>query len=180
MLAELKSLLPPPVDGPARPQSSWAEAEESLGVRFPDGYKDVLDTYGMGTIDGELTLFDPRHIDFYWKRIEPGLTALRESHDRSHDFPLPGYPARGRRSLLMIGGNGHGDDLHLTVEDDEAHEDQLWIVNYRGLDSLQVPGPLSAFLVDVLTRTGSYERVFAMFGDIWKREPIFEPSAIGD
>lgn len=180
MLAELKSLLPPPVDGPAGSRASWAEAEESLGVRFPDGYKDVLDTYGMGAIDGELSLFDPRQIDFYWTRIEDGLTAIRQDHDEHGEYPLPGFPAPGRSSLLTVGGNGNGDDLHLTVEAAEAHEERLWIVNYRGLDSLQVPGPLSAFLVDVLTRTGSYDRILATFGDIWTLEPIFEPYVISD
>lgn len=178
MLDALKSLLPPPVEGPVRPRFSWADAEETLGVRFPNGYKALIDTYGSGTIDEELGVFDPRHTDRYWNLIEGTQAALREAHDEHGEHPLPGFPAPGRRSLLMVGGNGN--DIYLPVEDGDAHEGELWIGTFRGLDFLQIPGPFSALLVDVLTRTGSYDRILATFGDIWTRVPVFRRSRVTD
>lgn len=161
---------------PVGPRLGWAEAESTLGVVFPDDYRAVVDAYGWGTIGQELALYDPCHADLYWSRVGRSLQLLRDAHGRrSDEYPLPGFPSPGERSLLTIASNGNADDVFLVVDDGQASDAELWIGNVGDQAFLQVAGPLSSLLVAILRRTGPFDEVVGAFGEFaWALDATFQ------
>jgi hypothetical protein len=171
-LEELQLVLVPPRK-PA-PASSWDDAQSVLGVRFSEPFRDLMETYGEGVIGAELWLFDPRRSDTYWSRESPRLSLLRNDFERPRERPpLPGYPADGP-SLFTVAHNGNGDQIFLIVEEGLASDDTLWIGNRRNLKWLDVSGPLSTLLADVLTRGDRHQAIVRMFSpEVWTLPPTF-------
>ena len=79
MLENLTRLVPPPrlpllVHPVSEPMSgfgrTWEEAEEFLGVSFPEDHKQVVEHYGDGLWGGSLVLITPRFCNAYRNTVE--------------------------------------------------------------------------------------------------------------
>ena len=170
-LDELVRLMPPPerVFAP----TTWEDAEAAIGVQFPDSFKAFLDTYGLGTIEPELYVMDPRRVDqfAYHARIDsdavdylPFEELPAERRPPYHGFPAPG------RSLLSVAGNGNGDRLYIVVDNGAAIDDELWINDKS--DWQRMRGPFCRLLADLLA--GRNREALGRFDYwAWHLEPSF-------
>ncbi|TWT56079.1 SMI1/KNR4 family protein [Allorhodopirellula solitaria] len=79
MVENLTQLVPPPrrpfVVPPIRGASngfgrSWEDAEETLGISFPEDHKRVVERYGDGLWGGSLVLITPRFCNVYRNTVE--------------------------------------------------------------------------------------------------------------
>lgn len=79
MLEHLRKVVPPPrhpvvvppYEGrPHGASRTWEEAEELLGLAFPDDHKQVVDCYGDGIWGGSLVLITPRFCNKYCNTLE--------------------------------------------------------------------------------------------------------------
>ena len=147
-------LIPPPAEPvePGRPEA-WREIEQQLGFALPSDYKKYIETYGTGSVDDFLLVFNPFSSNRYVSlptQIEDRLDAQRQFTEMTGDAaPWPLHPDPG--GLLPWACTDNGDVLFWLTEgapDDwsivvmEAHSDE-WE---------QAPGPMSNFLLRVLSR----------------------------
>ncbi|MFD7446000.1 SMI1/KNR4 family protein [Streptomyces sp. NPDC059909] len=88
---------------------SWAAAETALGVRLPDDYKHLVETYGWGEFCDYLNLHTPfgtsEHNGVDWQR---GRLSGVPERDRER-YPYPLHPAPG--GLLVWGTTIDADRL---------------------------------------------------------------------
>lgn len=144
-------LSPPAARSPSR---TWAETTRALGVQFDANYRDLLDTYGEGTIGGH---------------VRSGTATWPDDI-----YPLPMFPEQ-QPCLLPVAANGNADTIFLVVDDNTTQEDGLWIGNLKEQLWLERAGPLSRLLLQVVTGD-DVEGVYALFGDwTWRLRPEFEP-----
>jgi hypothetical protein len=61
----LPQLIPPPANpGETGSSKAWEKLEARLGLSLPDDYKSLIDTYGMGSFGGLITVYNPfAHIE---------------------------------------------------------------------------------------------------------------------
>ncbi|MGH9279073.1 MAG: SMI1/KNR4 family protein [Acidimicrobiales bacterium] len=164
-LERLTARMPPPPT-PAAVSRSWEEVEAAYGLRFPPDYRAVLETYGSGSVGGEMVWVDPRRPAF----DEPAAFVLGLLRGPDGGFaPLPAFPAGGP-SLFPVATNGNGDNVFLIVRDGVAHDDQLWVGHVAERDWARVPGPFSAFVYSVVS--GASE-LAEQLGAVWDLRPIF-------
>jgi len=114
MLDALTTLLPPPASLPA-PALAWDALSEHVGLAVPEDVRAFLDRYGGGTINGALTVSDPRRGDLVTATNALGAMAAHRALGRASRtgdlafFPEPGgmFPfgeTSGRGSLWAGGG----------------------------------------------------------------------------
>ncbi len=119
-LPTLVRVLPPPPVPTARTHS-WDDVASTFGVRFPHGFRRLIETYGFGSVGNELMLLDPRALAAFQEWIRPSLDAMRELEPEDCENPLPPFPADGP-CLLPVATNGNGDDVYVVVVDGRATE----------------------------------------------------------
>ena len=69
----LLKVLPPPIEPYGiDPGETWAKAEDELGIRLPSDYRQFVDRYGTGCIDGFLWVHSPL-------ASIPGLNLIRRA-----------------------------------------------------------------------------------------------------
>jgi hypothetical protein len=152
---------------------AWEEVERALGIAFPADYKSFVATYGSGSVDDFLLVLNPfssrtalRIQDFGMEM----LRALRENRaNGTEDPPFPIHPEPG--GLFPWGATDNGDWCYWVTE--PAADPDRWPVAVnmsRGPDWFNHPGPLIAFLADLLE---GVVRVPFLPDDFPSDEPVF-------
>jgi hypothetical protein len=148
-LDDLINLVRPPDHIPI--QIDWGVVEAGLGTPLPADYKALIETYGPGTFDDFLTVFQPGtpfltiELAFQARRSEQILNQLRDQGREIIPFP-PG-------ELLPAAGTDNGDTLYWIKRPTE--ESDAWTITgneARNTIWPQFPGGLAAFLHAVLSR----------------------------
>ncbi|WP_234538368.1 SMI1/KNR4 family protein [Streptomyces shenzhenensis] len=133
----LVRLVPPPA-APVDARGSWAAAETGLGVRLPDDYKWLVETYGRGEFCDYVRLRRPfgrsGHDRVEWQRGGPSGTPGR--HQGRYPYPL--HPAPG--GLLIWGATIDGDQLCWLTEGEAAS----WSTVVRDRAGRYEPHPMGA------------------------------------
>ena len=174
MLSRLMTILPPPKQPTLLPVD-WAGVEGRLGVSLPDDYKAFIGTYGLGDIDGYLSVLHPatrnRHLNLERKGAS-ALAALRECRAEPMPMELPYsvFPEPG--GLLPWGITGNGDDCFWRVTDSDPNRWTVVVANVRNDDWEAYRGGLVEFLCATL----SGARRSDVFADDWpSKAPKFAP-----
>ena len=133
----------------------WNEVERAVGISLPPDYKAFVSTYGTGSIDDFLMVLNPfsdrpalRLQDFGEKM----LGVLRET--RAEGVDPPPYPIHPEPDgLLPWGATDNGDWCYWVASPtDDAARWRIAVNMSRGPDWFDHPGPLTAFLADLLSR----------------------------
>jgi SMI1-KNR4 cell-wall len=170
----LVRLLPPPpqpVDVPEPDQRSRLESE--IGRSLPSDYWWFLETYGSGSIGGDLAVFTPssgvegRQFAAQQERIGGHLRLVNEH--RPGEVPFPIWPEPG--GLLAWGGTDSGVMCLWLTSHDDADQWPIVIRDAHRSEWFTHRGPMSWFLSDVLD--GSEQVSFLPGGAARRR---FEPS----
>ena len=134
----------------------WEEIERAVGIRLPPDYKAFVSTYGTGSIDDFLMVFNPFSDRPALRLQEFGeemLRVLREN--RAQGVDPPPYPIHPEPDgLLPWGATDNGDWCYWVAT--QAHDPDRWPIAInmsRGPDWFSHPGPLTGFLADLLSRT---------------------------
>ncbi|MEL6105280.1 MAG: hypothetical protein AAFU85_04555 [Planctomycetota bacterium] len=164
-------LVPPYIGRPRGSIRTWEEAEEILGLSFPDEHKQVVDCYGDGIWGASLVLIAPRFCNQYCNTLEivtgshlfrphaaplsddavyleafNGLQgAARTIHEAS---PIAFYPSSpGLLPLGYLGDNYLGLDRHGVYLFWSTSEEQEILVLSRDFTFRRYPLGLCNFLV---------------------------------
>jgi len=141
--------------------------EKSIGLRLPADYKLLLEDFGSGYFNGFLYPFNSFIVDPLLQ-LEIASSKYAEIDRRNRaggiSIPCPIYPEPG--GMLAWGKSDNGDVLFwLTDPTDEPDRWAIVASESRGPRWFAHPGPMSEFLVDLLTEAISI--------------PFFGPEQIG-
>jgi hypothetical protein len=155
-----------PVPSPPTAPTPWEQAPQEVGFRFPADYRDVVDVYGGGALDEELTLHVPTRrpfrpglpggfrglTEFAAREIGPALAGAAGTPPGTEAPPF--FPSPG--GLLFWGRDLSGN--HLLWDTRDAEPDR-WPVAVWFRDELPDPvrlfdGGVAAFLLALVE--GSY------------------------
>lgn len=176
-LEELKRIVPPPVAPLERGRpADWQAVEEDLGTPLPDDFKHLIATYGAGSFDDFLYVYNPFAGNQYLNLLrqkELNLTAYTAARKDTPDLlPFPPYPEPG--GLLPWAGADNGDRLYWQT----VGQPDTWpIVLFDGDHVRHEVYPLrvSDWLAQVMVGTLK-PRIFPE--DFWEEdEQYFEPLA---
>lgn len=156
-------MTPPKKTFPA--ETKWEAVSDMYGFIFPTDYTNLIDTYGYGGIDGELSLEDPR-VALSRHSISAGLYSLPT--DR---LPLPMLTPM-EPSLFPLASNGSAYYVYLVVADGFADDYELWVGSPKNKTWVHQQGPFVSFLLRLIERRLDQEITDLMF---WDLDPIFSP-----
>jgi hypothetical protein len=168
MLERLRVVAPSP--GTGLIQVDWSSVEQRMGHQLPADYMAICETYGPGTFDDFLHVFQPETahepIDLLHQR-ERTLWALTYLQERGEVMP---YPLSG---LLPAGRTDNGDVLYWLKQPADLPDKWQIVVNEaRGPEWVLYRGGLVDFLADVLS--GAF-RCAVFPDDFPSAKPMFRP-----
>lgn len=143
----LRRLVPPP-DGPIR-QVDWQSVEERLGMHLPEDYKWIVESYGPGSFDGFIHVFQPGH-EATAIRLEHQVDRARQilSQLRQRGEIMPHDPSE----LVACGRTDNGDSVYWRGVSNADPQTWTIVVNEpRGTRWSSFDGPLAEFLRSVLS-----------------------------
>jgi hypothetical protein len=171
-LQELMRLVPPPDQPP--PPADWAAAREKFGFDLPDDYRELIDVYGSGLFDEELSVLAPGRDSETWdllRQTDKQLSGLRYVRDQAgEELPYEPEPVSG--GLIPWGITGNGDVGYWRVVDAEAPSSWTVVVDeVRGGEWHPFDGTVTDFLAGLFSG-----RVRAEFydGDWPSQAPAFQ------
>jgi hypothetical protein len=140
---------------PAAPQevpgaNAWVSVESELGTTLPDDYKAFIESFGTGTIDEFVVVFNPFSRNKFVNLLERGrveLQAYRQlkgGHYVHEVFPSPG-------GLLPFASTDNGNVFYWKT----SGSPNWWTVvvyEARGPKYYEFKGGMAEFLTAVLTR----------------------------
>lgn len=156
-LNELERILPPPesgakVDIPASP-TEWPSVEVTIGISLPPDYKAFIESYGSGSIDRFLSIFNPfaknphlNLMDAIRTRLE-GLRELQAEFEIERKYSI--FP--DMNGLLPFGATDNGDVLYWKT----TGQPSSWPVvinDARSPEYEEFPIGMTEFLVAILSR----------------------------
>ena len=155
----LKAVLQPP----AKPadtsgDETWEEVEKELGTRLPEDYKSFVDSFGTGSINHYIVVFNPFSSNQFVNLIKrcrddsEGLGRLRDEFPQQYLHDL--FPSSG--GLLPFASTDNGEVLYWKTD---GPPDQWTVVVYesRGPKYCCFDGSMTDFLVALLTRSTDCE-----------------------
>ena len=149
MVSRLTELLPPPEAGVERRSWEWTQA--AFGTVLPRDFRDFVDTYGYGSLDGLLGVRPPggrgRAVEDPAVR-EPSPVAEQELRTFHGPVRFPPWPAEG--ALLSWGTTSVGYDLFWRRQGDDPDTWPVMVVGYRSGTALELPCGMAEFLVLML------------------------------
>jgi hypothetical protein len=112
-------ILPPPVNPVDTPtESDWRSVEGKLGFTLPQDYKDFVDIYGAGSVDGFLWVLNPISKNPNLNLIDQAKSRLDAQRRFSMDFgskaPYPLHPEAN--GLFPWAVTDNGDVLYWLCE----------------------------------------------------------------
>jgi len=179
LVERLTRVLAPPA-GAAAP-TPWADAVPVLGSALPADYRDFVDRYGGGDIDGELAVLHP-----YRGETVPGappgfagfaafaadvgrdLAALQAEGLPGPSYPL--FPSPG--GLLVWGVTLNADRLFWDTAgtDPDGWPVVVWF-RHRAEPWAAFEGPMTRFLLDLVSGPGPAEELLGSTGGhVWQRQ----------
>ncbi|GAA2339556.1 SMI1/KNR4 family protein [Streptomyces kunmingensis] len=149
-LTRLTELLPRPQDSGQTPD--WNTAETTLQTALPADYKELIDTYGGGFIDGYLLLLEPGCPNDVYDLVK--ISAEREEANESlwqfEDKPAE-LAAEGSR-LVCWATTDNGEYLYWLVQSgDDADTRPILINEASGEDWERYDMTVTRFLAGVLS-----------------------------
>jgi hypothetical protein len=172
------------LEKPLQPQEvgdadNWPTIERRLGTGLPEDFKGFIHSFGTGTIDGFLVVFNPFSLNRYANLLERGRAELEAFATSKKQFPQyymhEVYPSQG--GILPFGSTDNGDVIYWKTA---GTPDEWSVVAYesRGPKCFEFNGNMTEFLRGVLTRTVEcdvFPRSFPSDRPIFK--PIKKPKA---
>ncbi|GAB1333096.1 SMI1/KNR4 family protein [Streptomyces sennicomposti] len=149
-LIRLTELLTPPQNTFSAPD--WTAAEAALRTALPADYKELIETYGAGFIDGYLLLLEPDCPNDVYDLLK--ITAEREEANASlwqyEDKPEEMETAGNR--LVCWATTDNGEYLYWLVRaDDDPDSRTIMINSASGEDWERYDMTVTRFLAAVLT-----------------------------
>lgn len=135
MVIRLTELLPPPRTAPD-PQP-WRQTHLALGTELPGDFRDFVDTYGYGSLDGLIGVRAPAG--------GGEETELRTFHGPERFAP---WPAEG--SLLRWGTTQSGHDLHWRRTGESPDAWPVVVVGHRSGTAFELPYGMAEFVLRML------------------------------
>jgi hypothetical protein len=159
----------PPADHPVEAEGDWAVIEKQLGMRLPDDYRLIVESYGKGSFADFLNpiIPFPDPANFLCRLKDSILRHERDLHaEYPDDFPFPVYPDAG--GLFPWATTDNGDTLYwLTAGEPDCWQVVVW--ESRGPEHVIYPFGAAEFLQRWLSGTLECP-VFP------KRNQYFDPS----
>lgn len=151
-LDELRRLVPPPDDQP--PPADWAAAREKFGFDLPADYRELVDVYGSGLFDEELSVLAPGRDGETWdllRQTDKQLWGLRYVRDQAGEEP-PYEPEPVGGGLIPWGITGNGDVCYWRVIDVEQPSSWTVVVDeVRGGEWYPFDGTVTEFLAGLFS-----------------------------
>ncbi len=166
-LDRLRALLPEPSAPIEAPSAcDWEALEQRLGFAMPVDYREFVERYGSGIIDGFLWVLNPvsanEHVRFP-ESSDRQLEILRWIREEgSERLPHPIHPEPG--GLLLWAETSNGDCLYWRTEGPP----DSWptsVNESRGPNWVDHAGPMSSLLADLLdgsVRVEFFPRTFPL------------------
>ncbi|WP_330455501.1 SMI1/KNR4 family protein [Streptomyces sp. NBC_00820] len=149
-LARLTDVLAPARD--TTPAPDWAAAETALHTALPADYKELIETYGGGFIDGYLLLLEPDRPDDVHDLLK--ITAERDEandslwqyEDKPEEMETPGS------RLLCWATTDNGEYLYWLVRPDDNPDTRPILINSASVEDWErYDTTVTRFLTAVLT-----------------------------
>ena len=147
-LDDLVNLVPPPQQ--ARIEVDWPRIEADLGTPLPRDYKVLVETYGPGSFDDFLNVFQPVtpfltiELAYQARRGEETLDYLRDQGHEAIPF--------GRDELMAVAGTDNGDTIYWVKRPRDKPD--AWTITgneARNTDWPQFSDGLVAFLYAIMS-----------------------------
>jgi len=173
----IKKVLQPPL----KPQEvtatdDWEAIEKQLSTPLPEDYKSFVRTYGTGTINRFIVVFNPFSANKFVNLVERGRLELQALASLAADFPqyypLLLYPSPG--GLLPFAATDNGDIIHWRT----IGTPEQWTVTVgesRGPKYYDFCGQMTDFLEALLTRSIECDVLPRSFPS---HRPVFEPLGV--
>jgi hypothetical protein len=142
----------------------WDEVETRLGFVLPSDYKAFIERFGSGHFDEFLWVLNPFSANEairFPDASERQLAILRWLRDGGEQLPYPIYPEPG--GIVVWAETANGDCLYWITSEASPDEWSVTSNEARGQDWYDHPGPMSAFLADLLNRTIWVEFISSVF-----------------
>jgi hypothetical protein len=173
----LNRLLPPPLTPEeTKGDRTWDEVEEILGTRLPGDYKRFVASYGTGSINSFITVFNPFSSSRFVNLIDRRQLDLEGMGELRQNFPQQyahdKFPPLG--GILPFASTDNGEIFYWKTDGDP---DQWTVVAYesRGPKYFSFAGPMTEFLAGLLARTIKCEVLPASFPS---RASVFTPISV--
>ncbi len=173
-LDRLLRVLPAPTAPAEGPRAGdWGAVEARLDLVLPSDYKVFIERFGSGVIDRFLWILDPfsanENIRFpdASERQHAILRWLRAQG--TERLPYPVYPEPG--GVVLWGETANGDCFYWITSDGPPDDWSVTVNEARAPNWHDHPGPMTAFLADLLDRTESVDFFPAVFPSA---QPSFE------
>jgi hypothetical protein len=119
LIDQLTKLVPPPPHPLERGQpATWDDVEARLGTPLPDDYKALINTYGTGSFNDFLYVFNPfasnRYRNLFALKDDILSAYAVSQHNFPDDFLDPEFPAAG--GLLPWARTDNGDEFYWKTE----------------------------------------------------------------
>jgi hypothetical protein len=154
-IERLPQLLPPPTNPTGSGNHGDWEAVEAGLTPLPRDYKEFVDTYGLGRIDGFVLIYSPfaqspsANLLARGRQDLAALTELRNKYGKS-EVPYALFPEQG--GLLPFGTDDNGDGLYWLTEGDP--DEWAVVVNEgRAPEYERFDMPMTGFLALILSKT---------------------------
>ncbi|ARU54294.1 hypothetical protein OLMES_0187 [Oleiphilus messinensis] len=150
-IENLKHILNPPLD-PLETDTDWDPVENQLGIKLPQDYKDFITSYGTGSVDSFLWIFNPfsknQNINLF-KCLETYREVFEYLDKNTSEIAIFSlFPAA--RGLLPFAATDNGDVLFWLVDGDP--ENWSIVINDARQDEYEkFDVSLVAFLTDILS-----------------------------
>lgn len=148
---DLKRVCPPPEAARVSLRETWNDFEQHYGLRLPEEYKQVVETYGTGAFKTFIYVFQPTH-ENQWLDLESMTDSTANSFRSQYlrgTLRTPVDPSR----LHVIGGTDNGDRIYYVIEDESTSPD-LWKIAVNESDShewFSYDGGLTEFIYEFVT-----------------------------
>jgi len=150
---DLITLMPPPEAPIEAGGATWASVESAVGSVLPIDYKEFIEKYGTGRINGFVWIFNPfssRQGINLVNQLSVQINALKTlAQDFGEQCPYPLFPEDG--GLLPAGITDNGDVIHWLTKG-EPNAWKIVVNEARGPRYEEFDSDLTSFLNEILTR----------------------------
>lgn len=151
MNLDIKKILPVPDKKINSLKNDWDSIEKKMNFKFPEDYKEFIDTYGAGSINEFIFIFSPfcenKNLNLLncFKEMEESYNAMKEAFP--DDFELEFF--NGENGLFPWGVTNNGDELYWNLTE-KGFKLLIYDDDYEGLEYSM---SMTVFLYKVLNET---------------------------